>query len=100
MSPHQASGTAGTGTGGSAGPDPHDNGERATDIDPLDHAETEALRPAAAGTLADQTDLTDADGDDIREDTGEPVETDEGWVVPQSQNVGDAPPDGELRDYT
>jgi hypothetical protein len=26
--------------------------------------------------------------DDEREYTGEPVETDEGWVVPQQQNVG------------
>lgn len=26
--------------------------------------------------------------DDVREYTGEPVETDEGWVLPQQQNVG------------
>ena len=92
MGTHQASGTAGTGTGGSAGRHPADDGERPTNVDPLDHAETAALRPATAGTLADQVDLTDADGDDVREYTGEPVETDEGWVIPQSQNVGDAPP--------
>jgi hypothetical protein len=40
------------------------------------------------GSLADQGSLKDADGDDIREYTGEPVETEEGWVVPQQQNVG------------
>jgi len=60
------------------------------DTDPLDHAERDALVPADPGSLADQTDLVDEDGDDIREYTGEPVETDEGWVVPQTQNVGDA----------
>jgi hypothetical protein len=42
----------------------------------------------SGGNLADQGPLTDADGDDIREYTGEPVETEEGWVVPQQQNVG------------
>lgn len=40
------------------------------------------------GNLADQTELTDAEGDDIREYTGEPVETEDGWVIPQQQNVG------------
>ena len=43
---------------------------------------------AEPGTLAEQTDLLDEDGDDIRQYTGEPVETDEGWVVPMQQNVG------------
>jgi hypothetical protein len=42
----------------------------------------------AGGSLADQRDLIDEDGDDIREYTGEPVETEEGWVMPQQQNVG------------
>jgi hypothetical protein len=42
----------------------------------------------AGGNLADQRDLIDEDGDDIREYTGEPVETEEGWVLPQQQNVG------------
>jgi hypothetical protein len=36
------------------------------DEDPLEHADRDALVPA------------------------EPVETDEGWVVPRTQNVGDA----------
>ena len=45
--------------------------------------------PAApGGTLADQGELLDEEGDDIREYTGEPVETEEGWVVPQQQTAG------------
>jgi hypothetical protein len=59
------------------------------DGDPLDHADREVMTPAEPGTLADQRDLVDDDGDDIREYTGEPVETDEGWVVPETQNRGD-----------
>jgi hypothetical protein len=42
----------------------------------------------AGGNLADGGQLLDEDGDDIREYTGEPVETEEGWVLPQQQNVG------------
>jgi hypothetical protein len=41
-----------------------------------------------SGNLADQQELIDAEGDDIREYTGEPVETEEGWVLPQQQNAG------------
>ena len=42
--------------------------------------------------LREQKSLVDEDGDDVRQYTGEPVETDEGWVLPQqmangSQNV-------------
>ena len=45
--------------------------------------------PAGTGeTLAEQQELTDEEGDDIREYTGEPVETEEGWVLPQQQNAG------------
>jgi len=44
--------------------------------------------PASAGSLRDQGPLTDETGADIREYTGEPVETDDGWVLPQQQNVG------------
>jgi hypothetical protein len=40
------------------------------------------------GNLADQQELIDEEGDDIREYTGEPVETEEGWVLPQQQNAG------------
>lgn len=43
--------------------------------------------PARPGSLRDQTDLIDEDGDDIRQYTGEPVETDDGWVLPQQQNL-------------
>jgi hypothetical protein len=46
------------------------------------------FEPGRPGNLADQADLTDAEGDDIREYTGEPVETEDGWVIPQQQNVG------------
>jgi hypothetical protein len=38
--------------------------------------------------LREQTSLTDDDGDDIRQYTGEPVETDEGWVLPQQMATG------------
>jgi hypothetical protein len=40
------------------------------------------------GTLAERGSLLDEDGEDIRQYTGEPVETEEGWVIPQQQNVG------------
>jgi hypothetical protein len=43
--------------------------------------------PGQPGSLRDQMDLDDGDAD-VREYTGEPVETDEGWVIPQQQNVG------------
>jgi hypothetical protein len=56
-------------------------------------------------SLAEQMPLIDEDGDDIRQYTGEPVETEDGWVLPQqtatgSQNVvggGEFPstPDGD-----
>lgn len=61
----------------------------ADEEDPLEHADREVLLPSGPGTLAEQGPLTDEDGDDIREYTGEPVETEEGWVVPQTQNRGD-----------
>jgi len=40
------------------------------------------------GSLVEQRDLLDETGDDIREYTGEPVETEDGWVIPVQQNVG------------
>lgn len=64
----------------------------ADERDPRSHAEEDALRPSGPGSLKDQGDLLDDDGEDRRQYTGEPVETDEGWVVPESQNVGDAEP--------
>jgi hypothetical protein len=39
-------------------------------------------------SLRERGPLLDADGTDIREYTGEPVETEEGTVIPQQQNVG------------
>lgn len=39
--------------------------------------------------LKEQVDLTDETGDDIREYTGEPVDTGDGVVIPQQQNVGE-----------
>jgi hypothetical protein len=39
-------------------------------------------------SLRDRGPLLDEDGDDIRQYTGEPVETEEGVVIPQQQNVG------------
>lgn len=44
------------------------------------------FEPGGPGTLADQADLTDAEGEDIRQYTGEPVETEDGWVIPRQQN--------------
>jgi hypothetical protein len=38
--------------------------------------------------LAEQMPLIDEDGDDIRQYTGEPVETEDGWVLPQQMATG------------
>lgn len=46
------------------------------------------FEPAEPGRLAEQWPLLDDEGEDIRQYTGEPVETEEGWVLPQQQNVG------------
>ncbi len=40
------------------------------------------------GRLEEVRDLIDSEGEDIRQYTGEPVETEEGWVIPVQQNVG------------
>jgi len=48
----------------------------------------ERFEPAEPGTLASQRSLVDEQGEDIRQYTGEPVETDQGWVVPAQQSVG------------
>lgn len=54
---------------------------------------------AEPGTLSDQRDLIDEDGDDIRMYTGEPVETDDGWILPQQQNQpGNSAGGGEYPD--
>ena len=39
--------------------------------------------------LREQADLKDADGDDIRQYTGEPVETEDGVVIPQQMAGGE-----------
>lgn len=36
----------------------------------------------------EQVPLIDDDGDDIRQYTGEPVETEDGWVLPQQTPTG------------
>ena len=54
---------------------------------------------AEPGSLKDQQDLIDAEGDDIRMYTGEPVETDDGWILPQQMNVpGNSAGGGEFPD--
>ncbi len=60
---------------------------------PADHVENEdevvEKFPHGDGRpLREQTSTTDADGDDIRQYTGEPVETDDGWVLPQHMATG------------
>jgi hypothetical protein len=52
------------------------------------------------GNLRDGEDLLDAEGDDIRMYTGEPVETEDGWILPRQQNVGpgNMAGDGEFPD--
>lgn len=64
------------------------------------------FRHTDADTLADATDLTDRDGEDVRRYTGEPVPTEHGQVIPQQSVAGreqvvgggewpDAPPRGD-----
>lgn len=48
--------------------------------------EVDRFESSDPGSLREQGPLLDEDGDDIRMYTGEPVETDEGWVVPVQQN--------------
>lgn len=38
--------------------------------------------------LSEQASLIDDEGDDIRQYTGEPVETEDGWVLPQQMATG------------
>ncbi|HKY16230.1 MAG TPA: hypothetical protein VJM33_14990 [Microthrixaceae bacterium] len=47
----------------------------------------EYFEPGRPGSLRDQRPLLDEDGEDIRQYTGEPVETEDGWVIPQQQNL-------------
>lgn len=50
----------------------------------------EEFPEAEPTSLREQTDLTDETGDDIREYTGEPVDTGDGVVVPQQMAVGES----------
>jgi hypothetical protein len=75
------------------------------DVPNEEAAEREFPR-VANRSLAEQTDLVDDDGDDIRQYTGEPVPTEHGAVAPQQMATGaqrtvgggewpEAPPRGE-----
>jgi hypothetical protein len=48
------------------------------------------FEPGRPGNLRDLGPLVDGEGDDIREYTGEPVETEDGWLIARQQNVGPA----------
>jgi hypothetical protein len=61
-------------------------------------ADRQFFEQGEPGSLADQRDLLDEEGEDIRQYTGEPVETDEGWVIPQQQNVGPGNQAGGVED--
>ena len=53
--------------------------------------EEEAAREFPHGDgrpLREQMPLIDEDGEDIRQYTGEPVETEDGWVLPQQMATG------------
>ena len=65
----------------------HSAPEGATPETPLG-TDRQFFEPGEPGTLAEQRDLLDDEGEDIRQYTGEPVETEEGWVIPRQQNVG------------
>jgi hypothetical protein len=52
----------------------------------MSDSDSEKFDPGGPGNLRDNMDLTDDEGEDIRHYTGEPVETDEGWVIPGQQN--------------
>gem|GEM_PF-6607167 len=71
---------AGAATGVEPAPPP-------TDEQPLG-ADAEFFERGRSGTLAQQRELVDEQGTDIRMYTGEPVETDDGVVIPQQTNVG------------
>lgn len=55
---------------------------------PSEEATEEEFPQVANEPLAEQTDLVDAEGDDIRHDTGEPVPTEHGNVAPQQMATG------------
>ncbi len=57
-------------------------------VTPQQREDLDKMVPSSDATLKDQGPLEDEDGEDIRQYTGEPVETEDGWVVPQQQNAG------------
>lgn len=65
----------------------HDHTPGSTEEHPLG-ADERFFERAEPGNLKDQGSLLDDEGEDIRQYTGEPVETLDGWVLPQQQNVG------------
>lgn len=76
---------------GAVDPDPTDQHHAAPSGATPDHplgADRRFFEEAGPGTLKDQGPLLDEQGEDIRQYTGEPVESEEGWVLPQQQNVG------------
>jgi hypothetical protein len=85
--------------------------QRALDAPPGDVPNEEAAERefphTEASSLREAGDLTDDDGDDIRQYSGEPVPTEHGQVIPQQMAVGrettigdgewpDAPPRGDV----
>jgi hypothetical protein len=69
---------------------PHVDSPDPADAAPVPNEEAVAREfPHGDGRpLAEQMPLIDEDGDDIRQYTGEPVETEEGWVLPQQMATG------------
>ena len=68
-------------------------GAPSTDFDDDAHVpnEEEVAREFPHGDgrpLREQMPLIDDDGEDIRQYTGEPVETEDGWVLPQQMATG------------
>jgi hypothetical protein len=70
--------------------DATDTGASAADAAPIPNEEEVAREfPHGDGRpLREQVPLLDEDGDDIRQYTGEPVETEDGWVLPQQMVTG------------
>jgi hypothetical protein len=68
--------------------EPHEQHRPMAGDMPNELAVAAAFPTADDRPLREQTSLTDADGADIRQYTGEPVETEFGVVVPQQMAVG------------
>lgn len=67
--------------------DDHPHGAPEGDV-PNEEAAEHEFPHVANEPLAEQSDLTDEDGDDIRQYTGEPVPTEHGAVAPQQMATG------------